>query len=485
MNYYKIILPFLLFNVPLSLHAQPQKEDYFLNKQENALIELINRDTVHSLQLRLDANLFKFGYTETKLNTVVLLKDRATLWIQLMGTGRLFKVIERKKGKFSLHRIDSTFFSGANFNALTFILNDTIFQFGGDGFWNIRGFMTYYNPKTHEWEMYNTDKLVHVVNDNHFKVVFQVDTGAKKLYLSNKFERVNFPNTLNIEFIDTCFEFDFRKHKWTALGNLNPNLRKLIESSTVDNFQIGHYIILQNQLEFYWINFATNSYGITSTAMRNQIKETWLTLYNTKKGYDALQFSLGNKVYLVKIDDDKNLTYATFDLKPSDFDFSKQNLIYTPTNTLLLFFQENLTLIIWVACIVIFLFVITYYLIVKIKKKKAIPKQVTIILYDNFFQSLSIVEKELIEVLYQHQLKGESISTKLINKIIGVQQKDTMTQNKNRSDYFLKINQKFKLATQNKLPLIIKNRDNEDKRQFNYSLQEAYQHHIAKLFKKN
>ena len=116
-------------------------------------------------------------------------------------------------------------------------------------------------------------------------------------------------------------------------------------------------------------------------------------------------------------------------------------------------------------------------------KKKNIPKEVVAILYQNFFNALSIVEKELIEALYQSNLKEEDLSTKTINKIIGVQQKDTLTQNKIRSDHFIKINQKFKMATQNTDQLIIKNRDKVDKRQYNYGLNNLYLHAIEKLFK--
>jgi hypothetical protein len=96
---------------------------------------------------------------------------------------------------------------------------------------------------------------------------------------------------------------------------------------------------------------------------------------------------------------------------------------------------------------------------------------------------LSIIEKELLEALLQHHLKGEELSTKTINKIIGVQQKDTLTQNKSRSDHFIKMNQKFKMATQQTEALIIKNRDKGDKRQFNYDLNGLYSSEIEKLFK--
>jgi hypothetical protein len=116
-------------------------------------------------------------------------------------------------------------------------------------------------------------------------------------------------------------------------------------------------------------------------------------------------------------------------------------------------------------------------------RRKRIPKELATILYQNFYNSINVIEKELIEALYQSNSKGEELSTKSINKIIGVQQKDTLTQNKSRSDHFIKINQKFKMATQNTEPLIIKNRDKADKRQYNYDLNDIYILEVEKLLK--
>jgi hypothetical protein len=117
----------------------------------------------------------------------------------------------------------------------------------------------------------------------------------------------------------------------------------------------------------------------------------------------------------------------------------------------------------------------------KQKNKKTTPFEVMTILYNNFYSSLSVIEKELIKVLFEYQQKGTELNTKIINKIIGVQQKDTLTQNKSRSDHFIKINQKFSLATQQNTSLIIKNRDAQDKRQFNYTLNLEYITEIGKL----
>ena len=87
---------------------------------------------------------------------------------------------------------------------------------------------------------------------------------------------------------------------------------------------------------------------------------------------------------------------------------------------------------------------------------------------------MTVIEKELIQAIYELQTKNEQISIKAINKIIGVQQKDILTQNKIRSDYFLRINQKFKLATRASALLIVKQREETDKRIYNYNINPVF-----------
>jgi hypothetical protein len=120
----------------------------------------------------------------------------------------------------------------------------------------------------------------------------------------------------------------------------------------------------------------------------------------------------------------------------------------------------------------------------KIKKDKT-PLEVQSILYKNFYSALTAVEKELIHAIYQLQINNEQISIKAINKIIGVQQKDTITQNKSRSDYFLRINQKFKLATRASESLIVKEREATDKRLYNYNINTLFIEALKKLILNN
>jgi hypothetical protein len=111
--------------------------------------------------------------------------------------------------------------------------------------------------------------------------------------------------------------------------------------------------------------------------------------------------------------------------------------------------------------------------------------EVQSILYKNFYSALTAVEKELIQAIYELQIKQEQISIKTINKIMGVQQKDTITQNKSRSDYFLRINQKFKLATRASELLIVKQREETDKRIYNYNINPVFIDSIKVLILNN
>jgi hypothetical protein len=185
----------------------------------------------------------------------------------------------------------------------------------------------------------------------------------------------------------------------------------------------------------------------------------------------------------MKLVNNDTLSWTKTQLNLKALDLKNTNPIYSNktsfTETISIFYSQYKTSFF----ISILLIVLVFALRSNFFKRKKIPKEVVAILYQNFFNSINIVEKELIEILYNSNLKGEEVSTKTINKIIGVQQKDTLTQNKSRSDHFIRINQKFKMATQNSEPLIVKNRDKADKRQYNYGLNNLYVLEIEKLLK--
>jgi len=480
-----ILLPLflLLYGVNVAF-SQNQKTKSTINETESALLDIISNDSIHPLQIKLDGEVFKFGLSPLSNSTISLLKNKKDIYIQPLGTGKLYQVKKEQEGNYHLERIDSTYFNGANFNAINFFMNDTLFQYGGDGYWHIRGYITYFSHKTHEWELYNANRLVFAFEDANNNLVYNIDRNKRNLFISNSFSQVDFPASLNVESIDSVYQFNIQSRIWTTLGKTNPLLKEIIENKGALHYQMNEYSIIQNKLELIWADFENNTFGKFKGRANSEFKENWLSIYSNNTKYNSLQFFFGNTFYLLKIDEENKLTYFSFIISKESFDLSNQQPIYIPTNKFVQLLSHpiiDITLYIVLGLITI---AIALYWLKRRSTKNVLHKEVSHILNNHFFESLTVIEKELIEVLYENHLKGSLISTKLINKIIGVQNKDVMTQNKNRSDYFLKINQKFKFATHKELPLIIKTRDELDKRQFNYGLQETYLSELAILIKK-
>ena len=480
MKMVRLILSLILITQAFFSFAQVKKVNNPLQEQEIALLNLISADSINPLNIQLKSTLFSFGLDTKTFKDIALIKKGRNIWIQPLGSGKIYK-LEKYKNSYSLLRIDSTIHSGVNYKAFTFQLNDTLFQYGGSGFWHMRGIMTYFSPKTHEWELYPSNAIVNGYDDNLNIIKYKLDTEASKLYMTKSLDYANIPKDFSIKDIDSCYEFDFHKNTWTNLGATNPELIKVLQNANYYNYNINDLLIFQNYLDYYWINFKKNEFGKITPQRNNIMKQPWLSLYTTKESYESLQFNLGNTAYLIKIISGNKLSYASYQINAEDLDRSTIQYIYKVENPIIHFIFNNVYPFFTPSVSIVILIAFGLFFLIYRQRKKRVPKEVTARLNYNFYHSLSIIEKELVQVLYQNHKKGESISTKVINKIIGVQNKDVLTQNKSRSDHFLKINQKYKLSTQEPLPLIVKTRDSIDKRQYNYGLEPSYLLYLEKM----
>lgn len=484
MKWAKILLLFLFIQSKLIA----QSNIFALKSHEIELIQILLADSLHEANFNISSKTFNFGLDESLFGHFSILKNKKEILLQPIGTGRLYKVEQNSQGIY-LKRIDKTVHSGTNFSAKNFFIHDTLYQFGGLGFWQIRGIMTQFSNETKQWELIKTNKAVTSYFVDNNDAVLHVENGLNPvLYVSNSYYLKYFPQQYEIESIDSVFSYQFNKHEWTTLGKLNPLLKKLLSDRKSREFEINfnEFYITQNRLDFYWMNFKNNQFGNVKSDFTTKLRYKWLSFYNEDnkaKNQVSFQFLMGDKIYFIKHIENEKLLFTTEVFNKNCIDYSIVNPIYSNTNNP---FKKFFTFIIKYKefSIVLVLFLLSLLLIRRfLRYKGKLPLEVVTILNNNFFTALTIVEKELIEELFNHHLKGEEVSTKLINKIIGVQQKDTLTQNKSRSDYFIRINQKFKMATHYSEPLIVKKRDQMDKRQYNYSLNSNYITDIEKLFK--
>jgi hypothetical protein len=93
-----------------------------------------------------------------------------------------------------------------------------------------------------------------------------------------------------------------------------------------------------------------------------------------------------------------------------------------------------------------------------------------------FTISFSGTEKTLINLLISKSTKNRTISIEEINYVLGVKDKNTGLQKKVRSDTFNDINEKFRFLTQIDQVLIQSKRSEEDKRYFEYYINQENIH---------
>ena len=464
---------FIFLNVSFYSFGQSDINSKQLSLAEHALLDFITSDSVNDLSLDLFKDNLKFGVPNKLANGTSIIKKKDQVYLQLLGSGRLYKIKKQGKSKYEFIRLDSTFYFGSNFGSINFFYKDTLFKLGGTGFWKIKDYFTFFSTKTNEWELLSTKKGMPVYQSKDKGILFYIDEFNGKFYLSNSIHQLDFPASLNTSYSDTCRVFDFKEKSWQNLGKINPTLKELLQKSVDLKTTFGPYLVFHSDLEMYWLNFSTNQYGSLVKDKQAEFREKWLKLYKGLPEH-LYQFVMGERFYLIRIEHNGALQYESIELNSKDFVDPNAQPIYSNNFfvSLLKNIEPGRPIIGNVFIIFLVLFLYSFYN-KKIRKKNT-PIEIQSILYKNFFSALTSIEKELIQSIYELQIKNEQISIKAINKIIGVQQKDNITQNKCRSDYFLRINQKFKLATRASALLIVKQREETDKRIYNYNINPVF-----------
>ena len=113
----------------------------------------------------------------------------------------------------TLVKIDNSYNHKMTYDSAVFTQNDTIFKFGGYGYWGNRNFMTYFSNETKEWEFYNTKTILSppgvtsmnyslIGDDFYFSQGWKTITAAKVSRVPNK----------------EIWKFSFKNRKWSNLG---------------------------------------------------------------------------------------------------------------------------------------------------------------------------------------------------------------------------------------------------------------------------
>ena len=204
-----------------------------------------------------DNHVFKKDYNNTPLdsfyfdtsnlksaNKIISINDAPSI-VSISG-GMVWEIIND-----TFVRTDHSYNHRLTYNSNVFVHKDTIFKFGGYGFWSTRNFFSYFSETTHEWEFYPIDPNSDLppglsrTDFSYYNNLFFISGGITV----DPRDGISWRPNNNI------WRFDFNTRKWSNLGTSNAfeydvkssldigQGRRLVSNLPTDEYPYSIYII--------------------------------------------------------------------------------------------------------------------------------------------------------------------------------------------------------------------------------------------------
>jgi hypothetical protein len=141
-----LLIPQIFFSLNDGICFSSDKDVFFV--QHNNTIKIVNTKNKIVNEFYIPKNIFGDDYALKSSFKFFKWKKNATRIVN-KSSGMVYESIND-----TLRRIDNSFDHKMSFGCHVFKKNDTIFKFGGYGFWSTRNFFNYFNEITKEWEFY-------------------------------------------------------------------------------------------------------------------------------------------------------------------------------------------------------------------------------------------------------------------------------------------------------------------------------------------
>jgi len=366
------------------------------------------------------------------------------VYLTTEGYGEVYKFVDVKNDYFYLNRIDSTIFSGNNFNSSFFTYEDKIYSFGGYGYWKFNGQLRQFS-EGHEWSIIKLNKEVPLntslsIFDSSSQTLYFI----QKKYFEESFDANNSSSTVN--------KLDVKSKTVENLGVLDLDLEKsIIESPYVVQLNKPFGIVLLHQNKWILLDLKENKrYDLNNSLLVSKL--------------------FGNSYYTPDVFynyEDSILTYShkedsilKFQINEKDFKDQEQHIYIKQTNNYTSYF-----------IVLIFLLLITTGVFLyqkKIKKRferKSNHIEKPIKQNEQLFNQ---VEKDLIEMIYSISNSNEQVTVDHVNKVLGLSKKNIEVQKRTRREVINSVNYKYKKVSGRDSDFIQSIRSENDKRYMNY-----------------
>ena len=409
---------FLLLFIPLLTCAQNNSfvlwndNVSFLYYNDNIIqLRNLNNEILHTYHFNSDINKNDIFYLVDNNNYTFLDKNKDLNIVSKSG-GMYYKSFGD-----TIRRIDNSFnHKMTNFSDV-FVKNDTIFKYGGYGYWSNRNSITYFDNETKEWEYYK-------INPPQIPpslAFFSTSMVGDYYYVYSGYDVDPFSGATNLK-NNNVWLFNFKSKAWKNLGisnipyfnklhfsNIKSDL-KLIETSYLDNKNIGirsYFLISFSDNKIKYVNKNKTSFNLAG----NHVFFVGDTIYNINHN-DQLIFSNINGI---------------FDIENP----VKTKSIYINTNVL----YNDLTKTAFVSILIIII------LIVFLKYKRNQRPRISDfgIRYKGISYSLIIKEKKILQLV----LSNNEVSSQQMFDAIEDMSLSYPQNNKIKNDIIKKVNNKM------------------------------------------
>lgn len=212
----------------LNVSSQNAADNYLLVDEDIVIVNANDRLIYRSLKSNTIDTLEVFDGFESKISRLVTSLNKP--YVVSKSGGGVWSV-----DKSGLKRIDNSYNHKMTFGSNVFVHRDTIFKFGGYGYWSNRNFLTFFSTTTNEWEYYPINP------DSYLPPAV---SGARGVYHDGQFY---FDGGTTVDPHDGIAEmpskyvwrFNFSEKSWYNLGVSNFQVSKYAESA-----DIGHGRVL-------------------------------------------------------------------------------------------------------------------------------------------------------------------------------------------------------------------------------------------------
>lgn len=478
------VLRLLFFFIFLPFVSFSQFTPSFLSNADRFIISEIARDTNSEL-IKYAGHHISFGIGNKRDFNPIIIKSKKKIYFLLEGTNRVYQLIKENNNvnDWKITRIDSTSFYGDNFNMMAFYRKDTIFQYGGYGFWQNRDFFSYYRPLSHDWEFYQGgDALQSIYSLNYY------DKNEDKFYLIGRFHQDSHKNP-RPNYIDSVYMYDFKIQKWHTLGKLQ---MQILDKSNLDNrFQWtnekGQYFFNFNNI--YFIDASKNSVYPLKKEFFDDL-QTYLAKNDLTSDIINFTASWGDSLLIVT-GEPNHFVSNKMKITNDYFDFTNPKPLYEPNKPIENLINIKLStyeLSAYILFNISLILSILYFFKKKNKQLKKINSESqnsAIPFFAHLIYQLNQSEIELLKEMMQSSLKGKKLDINSVNKILGVQNKQSMVQKTRRSLSITRINDLYMNLSGSSTALIKRAKDDQDKRIYNYFIPVKEAIELDQFFREN